>query len=120
MNDKYLGKVKLTNGTLTAICGKGNIQISHSLTLSSVLHVPNLFSNLLSVNSQTKNLSSCVTLFLTHYVIQDLLTRTLISGASEEKELYVFHSGNLEKFIGNCIIVNEEDKYKWHPIGTSF
>lgn len=114
MNDKYLGKVKLTNGTLTTICGKGSIQILHSLTLSSILHVATLSSNFLSVNSLTKNLNSCVTLFPTHYVIQDLRTRTLIGGANKEKELYVFHSRNPEKFIGNCIIVNEEDKYKWH------
>ena len=43
-DDKNLGKVKLANGTLTTISGKGNIQLSPSLTTSSILHVPDLSS----------------------------------------------------------------------------
>lgn len=99
--------MKLADGTLTTIGGKGNIQLSASLTLSSVLHVPDLSSNLLSVSSLTKNLNCCITFFPTHCVIQDLRTRTLIGGASEDRGLYVFHSRKPKKFIGNCMVVDE-------------
>ena len=107
-----LKNVKLADGTLTIIGGKVNIQISPSLTLSSILHVSNLSSNLLSVRRLTKNPNCSVMFFPIHCVIHDLRTRTLIGVASEEKGLYVFHSRNLEKFIENCILVNEENKYK--------
>ena len=69
ITDKYLGNVKLADGTLTTFGGKGNIQISQSLTSSYVLHVLNLSSNLLSVSSLIKNLNCSMMFFPTHCVI---------------------------------------------------
>lgn len=47
-------KVNIADGSLSAIVGKGLI-ISSSHTLHNVLHVPNLSSNLLSVNNYTRS-----------------------------------------------------------------
>lgn len=38
--------IKITDGSLSAIAGKGSIVISPSITLHDVLHVPNLSCNL--------------------------------------------------------------------------
>lgn len=58
------GQVKLGNGSFTNIAGKGTITVSSTLNLSSMLHVPHLSSNLLSVSALTKTLNCSVTFFL--------------------------------------------------------
>ena len=43
-------KVKIANGSLTPVVDKGFTFLSKKLTLQSVLHVPNLSCNLLSIS----------------------------------------------------------------------
>lgn len=43
-------KIKIVDGSLTAVVGKGYVVISPLLTLQDVLHVPNLSCNILSVS----------------------------------------------------------------------
>ena len=43
--------VKIADGTLSLVAGKGSIRISESITLNLVLYVPNLSCNLLSISS---------------------------------------------------------------------
>lgn len=43
-------KIKLADGSLSAITGKGSIAISNKLTLQNVLHIPNLSCNSLLAN----------------------------------------------------------------------
>ena len=47
-------KVKITDGTLSPVVGKGSVHISESITLNPVLHVPHLSCNLLSISQLTK------------------------------------------------------------------
>ena len=47
-------KVKIADGTLSPITGKGSIRIFESITLNPVLHVPNLSYNLLFISQLTK------------------------------------------------------------------
>ena len=47
-------KVKIADGTLSSVAGKGSIRIFESITLNPVLHVPNLSYNLLSISQLTK------------------------------------------------------------------
>ena len=51
-------KIRIANGSLSPVAGTGYITISDSLTLKSVLHVPNLFCNPLSISKLTKD-SNC-------------------------------------------------------------
>ena len=61
-------KVKIVDDLLAFVAGKGSIKISESITLESVLHVPKLACNLLSISQLTKQ-SKCSANFLpTHCV----------------------------------------------------
>ena len=48
-------KVKITDGSFSTIAGKGLIQISEKINMKSVLHVPKLTCNLLSVSKLSKD-----------------------------------------------------------------
>ena len=61
-------KVKIADGTLSPIAGKGSIRIYESITLNPVLHVPNLSCNLLS-NSQLTKQSNCLAKFLPSHCV---------------------------------------------------
>ena len=92
-------KVKIADGTLSPIAGKGSIRIYESITLNPVLHVPNLFCNLLS-NSQLTKQSNCLAKFLpSHCVVQDLSSGKMIGSAKEREGLYYFDEANVR---GQC------------------
>jgi hypothetical protein len=42
-------KVRIADGSLSHVLGKGFVSVTPSMTLASVLHVPNLAANLLSI-----------------------------------------------------------------------
>ena len=50
-------RVKIADGTFTSVAGKGSIHLSENLVLHSVLHVPNLACNLVSINELTQDLN---------------------------------------------------------------
>ena len=50
-------RVKIVDGTITSVAGKGSIHLSDNLVLYSVLHVPNLACNLVSINKLTQDLN---------------------------------------------------------------
>lgn len=49
-------KVRIANGSLSSVAGKGTIMLSKKIQLCDVLHVTNLAFNLLSVHKITKTL----------------------------------------------------------------
>ncbi|KAL5849958.1 hypothetical protein ACOSQ4_007971 [Xanthoceras sorbifolium] len=55
-------KVRIADENLSSIAGKGSIQISNNIVLNSVLHVPNLSCNLLSVSKLSQD-SNCSIIF---------------------------------------------------------
>jgi len=55
-------KISTANGTLITADGHGEIHINPSLTLRNVLHVPQLSTNLISIQKLTKDLS-CTAIF---------------------------------------------------------
>lgn len=54
--------VRIADGTLSKVMGKGSVIISQNITLNSVLYVPTLDCNLLSISKLTRDLK-CVTKF---------------------------------------------------------
>ncbi|CAN1766567.1 Retrovirus-related Pol polyprotein from transposon TNT 1-94 [Linum perenne] len=85
-------KVKIANGNLAPIVGQGHIPISKSLTLKSVLHVPKLTCNLLSIRKLTKD-SNCIAVFYPfHCEIQDLSSRRVIGSCKLKDGLYYLDS----------------------------
>ena len=98
-------KVKIADGSLSSVAGKGSIKIFDSLTLESVLHVPKLSYNLLSISQLMKNSNCSAKFFLTHCVFQDLSSGKMIGSAKECERLYYLEEANrstqCQTVIGN-------------------
>lgn len=61
-------KVRIADGSLSPIAGKGSISLSNHLSLDSVLHVPNLTCNLFSVSKFTQT-NKCVAKFFPFHCV---------------------------------------------------
>ena len=80
-------KIRIADGSLSSVAGKGNIKLSN-MTIFSVLHVPNLTCNLVSISKLTNDLN-CVAKFYPSYCeFQDLLSGRIIANAKENEGLY--------------------------------
>ena len=86
--------VKIADGSLSKVTSTGTVYISPCLKLHSVLLVPSLRCNLLSISKLTKDLN-CVAKFSTGYCkFQDLELGKTIGNAKECEGLYfleVYH-----------------------------
>ena len=81
-------KVKITDGSLSMVASMGTIKIGADLILHSILHVPNLTCNLLSISTLTR-VPSCVAKFsCSTCTCHDLTTERMIGNAREHRELY--------------------------------
>lgn len=91
---KETKKIKIADSSLSAVAGEGSIDISKTLVLHNVLHVPNLSCNLLSVSKLSQDLKYCVNISSNPCVFQDLALGKLIGNAKEISGLYYFEDGN--------------------------
>ncbi|RVW20625.1 Retrovirus-related Pol polyprotein from transposon TNT 1-94 [Vitis vinifera] len=81
--------VRIANGSLSKVAGTGSVVLSRDLTLNSVLLVPNLDCNLLSISKLIKE-KRCITNFSsTHCEFQDLDSGKTIGNAEECSGLYI-------------------------------
>ena len=85
-------KIKIAYGSLSFVAGKRTVQISNSIILYSVLHVPNLSCNLLSVSKLTHDFNCSANFSLTNCVFQDLCTGKRIGSAKEVDGLFLLDS----------------------------
>ena len=74
-------KVKIADGSLATVVGKGSIILSRNLTLKSVLHVPSLTCDLPSISKLTHDLN-CVAKFGSSSC-QELVSGKMIDNAKE-------------------------------------
>jgi hypothetical protein len=80
--------VSTANGTSAPVIGKGSLPLNDTLNLDSVLVVPTLDYNLLSVSQITTALF-CVVIFWPEYcVFKDIQTRKTIGCGTRREELY--------------------------------
>ena len=86
-----LDKVKIVYGTFSSIFDKCLVHTTPSLSLSSVLHVSSIASNLLSIIRITRDLNYNVTFFSSSYVFQDLQMRMTIDSGRETNGQYFLH-----------------------------
>ena len=89
-------KVRIADGSLSSIAGKGSIQISDTIVLKSVLHVPNLFCNLLSVSKLSKDSNCSVIFYPIHCEFQDRTMGMMISNVKMQDGLYYFKDGSVD------------------------
>src|ERR1044072_6853114 len=83
-------KIRIADGTFSAIAGIGNITLSKAIDLKKVLHVPKLSYNLLSVSKICNDSHCCVKFFDTHCVFQDRTSGKMIGSAKMMDGLYYF------------------------------
>ena len=112
-------KIRIADGRFSPIAGKGQINISNTIELQSVLHVPNLACNLLSVSKLSKD-SKCRVIFFDSYCeFQDLSSRKMIGSAKMVNGLYYFdESSNNGKGpscgLSSSIISVRDQIMLWH------
>ena len=61
-------KVQVANGSLIPTSDRGNVFISHKITLLPIVHVPNMSCNLLSINT-LKKVFNCFITFLPNHTV---------------------------------------------------
>ncbi|KAI5411829.1 hypothetical protein KIW84_056775 [Lathyrus oleraceus] len=117
-------KIKIADGSFSAIAGKGSVVLSPMLTLKNVLDVPNLSCNLISVSKLAQDINCQTNFFRSHCVFQDLNSGKMISSAKESGGLYYLDIGSASqlpsKTIGSCfesfsVLNNKDDNIMvWH------
>ncbi|KAK2431389.1 hypothetical protein QL285_029616 [Trifolium repens] len=82
--------ITVADGSHARVVGIGHIDLQHSFKLQSVLHVPTLSNNLISIHQLTRDRNCKVTFFASHCVFQDLTSGHTIGIAKEKEGLYYF------------------------------
>ena len=80
--------ISTVNGSTSPISGEGSVILSNTLTLDTVLVVPSLAYNLLSVGQINSTLNCTVTFWPLFCVFQDILTRKILGYGVRRGNLY--------------------------------
>nr|KYP63418.1 hypothetical protein KK1_017987 [Cajanus cajan] len=88
-------KIATADGTLITVAGIGNIHINPFITLKNVLHVPKLYTNLISVQKLTNDISCNVVFNNNCCVFQDKESGRTIGRARERNGLYLLEEPSL-------------------------
>ncbi|KAK3008643.1 hypothetical protein RJ639_013452 [Escallonia herrerae] len=83
-------RVKLADGTFSNVAGKGSVWLSKNIILHSVLHVPNLACNLISMSKMTHDLNCNAKFSASLCEIQELKSGKTIGSARVSDGLYYF------------------------------
>ena len=90
--------IHLANGSMSKVVGIWSIFIIEDLALKSILLVPNLTYNLLSISKLTDDLIRVTNFYSTHYEFQELESGRMIDNARECVGLFFLEvPNNLEK-----------------------
>ncbi|PRQ37607.1 putative RNA-directed DNA polymerase [Rosa chinensis] len=115
--------VSTADGTPTPVTGEGSIVVSDTLTLESVLVVPSLAYNLLSVGQIILALACIVTFYPSFCVFQDILTRRILGYGVRRGKLYYLDltetGENHKHLLGQANQINgvenaKEAVWLWH------
>ncbi|RVW82959.1 Retrovirus-related Pol polyprotein from transposon RE2 [Vitis vinifera] len=97
--------VHIADGSKSKIVGTGSIKLTKDLYLDSVLHVPNLDCNLLSISKLARDLQ-CVTKFYPNScVFQDLKSGKMIGSAELCSGLYLLSCGQFSNQVSQASCV---------------
>ena len=91
---KFPHLITLANGDKVASKGVGQISVSASLNLESVLFVPNCPFNLISLSQLTKSLNCSVTFYADLFVIQEHGTGQTTGVGHESRGLYYLETNS--------------------------
>ncbi|RVW91952.1 Retrovirus-related Pol polyprotein from transposon RE1 [Vitis vinifera] len=100
--------VHIADGSKSKIAGTGSIKLTKDLYLDSVLHVPNLDCNLLSISKLARDLQ-CVTKFYPNScVFQDLKSGKMIGSAELCSGLYLLPCGQFSNQVSQASCVQSQ------------
>ena len=71
-------KVKIKDGSFLVVVGIGTIEINPNITLKSVIHMPKLSCNFLSISKITKDLNCVVNFSPSICIFQDMILKRTI------------------------------------------
>ena len=80
--------ISTANGSTSPITGEGSVILSNTLTLDTVLVIPSLEYNILSVSQITSTLACTVTFWPSFCVFQNILTRKILGYGVRRGKLY--------------------------------
>ncbi|KAK3027903.1 hypothetical protein RJ639_040280 [Escallonia herrerae] len=83
-------KIKIADGSLSAMAGTGSIVLSPSITLHNVLHVPKLSCNLFSISKLTNDLKCQANFYSSRCEFQEMVSGSMIGSARASGGLYFF------------------------------
>ncbi|RVX10668.1 Retrovirus-related Pol polyprotein from transposon TNT 1-94 [Vitis vinifera] len=104
--------IRIADGTLSRVFGTGSVIISKDITLHSVLYVPKLDCNLLSISRLTQDLN-CVTKFIPHMCeFQALNSGKRIGNAEVRAGLYLLRAEEIQRLPMKtaCVVSNPSTK----------
>lgn len=81
--------VTVADGSTCNIIGSGTVKPTSSITLSSVLSIPKLAFNLISVSKVTRDLHCYITFFPDHCLFRNLTTNKVIGKGHVSDDLYI-------------------------------
>ncbi|KAG6468480.1 hypothetical protein ZIOFF_073168 [Zingiber officinale] len=81
-------KIRIADGSFSPIAGKGIIKLTEQFNLNSVLHVPKLACNLLSISKLSKDSNYRIIFFESHCEFQDQNSGMMIGRARMIEGLY--------------------------------
>ncbi|KAL0546640.1 hypothetical protein IC582_016552 [Cucumis melo] len=113
-------KIRIANGSLASIAGKGQIVLFDGFSLQNVLHVPKLSYNLLSISKITYELHCKATFLPESVCFQNLNSRRTIGTARHSRGLYIFNDDTSGSSISTTSLLSsyfstyEHDFMLWH------
>ena len=95
--------ITLADGSHSCVLGSGTIVPTPSIPLTSVLSLPNLSFNLMSVSKLTRALKCYISFFLDFCLFWDLMTKQIIGRGRESGGLYILDPIVLRSIAGSGV-----------------
>ena len=96
-------KIVIADGTTTIVASIGDVQVTSNLVLKNVLHVPQLSTNLVSIQKLTQDLSCRVILDVSFCEFQDQSSGRKIGLAKEHTRLYFLSTSSQLELVKSTL-----------------
>ncbi|TYK05539.1 Beta-galactosidase [Cucumis melo var. makuwa] len=113
-------KIRIADGSLGSIAGKGQIVLFDGFSLQNVLHVAKLSYDLLSISKITRELHCKATFLPESVCFQDLSLGRMIGTARHSRRLYILDDDTFRSSISRISLLSsyfstsEHDFMLWH------
>ena len=104
------------NGIISPVTGAGIVTLSLTLSLHNTFLVPSLSYKLLSASQISIDLNCVVLIYLTFYLLQDILTKEIIGHGTKKGELYYMDDLSVGQahHVHHYSNIKEQQIWLWH------